>query len=161
MPINLSCNKYPFKLGNMTTLSTLRLPTNTEGAIPMLWMTRTETTRIKNTGDYFFFYFFLFIVFKSVPNRFAAFLTRCLVNKNTLVATSLGTGDASLNTASLCNHNVRSIIFINPTFCKIGISFSIVTYGEEVRLAITTDSEMFINPEFIITEFNKKVFFSN
>lgn len=157
IPVNLSCNKYPFKLGNFTTLSTLKLPTNTEGAIPMMWMTRAETTKLKNTGDYFFFYFFLFIVFKSVPNRFAAFLTRCFVNKNTLVATSMGAGEASLNTALLCNHNVRNIIFINPTFCKIGISFSVMTYGEEVRLAITTDSDLITNPEFIINEFNEKV----
>lgn len=96
-------------------------------------------------------------MFKSLPNRFATYLTSCLINKNTLLATSLGSGDASLSTITLCNQDVRDIILIHPTFCKIGISFTFMNYGEGLRLAIMSNPELFKNPEFIVNEFNKKV----
>ncbi len=157
IPVNLSSNKYPLHLANQTTVSSLKLPTNTEGTVPSLWVTRDRTSRAKKSGNFFFGYLFILLTFKSLPNRFAAFLTRCLVNKNTLLATSLGTGDTSLSTVTLCNQNVREIIFVHPTVCRLGISFSVINYGESIRLAIMSDSKLFSNPEFIVNEFNKKV----
>ncbi len=157
IPVDLTSNKYPMKMANRTTISSLRLPTNTEGIVPGLWMTRGRTNRAKNSGNFFFGYLFMLLAFKSFPNRFAAYLTRCLVNKNTLLATSLGTGDASLSTVTLCSQNVREILFVHPTVCRVGISFSIINYGESMRLAVMSDPELFSNPEFIVKEFNKKV----
>lgn len=159
IPVDLSSNKYPLKLRNFTTLSTVRVPSNTEGAVPSLWKTRSVMNKIKSSGDYFFIYFVMCFLFKSLPNRVAAFLSRCLINKSSFLATSLGTGDASLSTVFLCSQNVKRMIIIHPTLCNIGISFSFMNYGEDVRLAIMVDPEIIKNPELIVNEFNKKVGF--
>ena len=157
MPINLTSNKYPFKLGNNATLGSIKLPTNIEGCIPRLWETKTSSNKLKNSGDYMFLSFFVYMVFKMFPNRLAAYLAKKFVNNNTLIAATLGAGDASLSTVTLCNKNVKDIIFFYPTVCNVGISFSIITYGDEIRMALTIDSDIIEKPEFILEEFINQV----
>ena len=155
--MDLSGNKHPVKLQNFTTLSAVKAPCNTEGIVPSLWQTRSTMNKVKKSGEFFFVYFFMCFVFKALPNRLAAYLVRRLVDKSTFLATSMGTGDASLSTVFLCGQNVRQMIVIHPTICHVGISFSVMNYGEDVRLAIMIDPDIYKSPEFIVTEFNNKV----
>jgi hypothetical protein len=157
MPINLTSNRYPNELSNQTVISSFKLPSNTEGCIPRLWSTKLATSKLKYSSDYLFFYFFICIVFNALPHCLAVRLIRFLVNKNTLIASTLGAGDTSLSTVSLCNKNVRNMLFVYPTMCKIAISFSIITYGDEVRLCILSDSDIIKNPDQITDEFIKQV----
>jgi hypothetical protein len=157
MPVNLKSNRIPFDLSNQTVLSSIKLPTNTEGTIPRLWSTKLTSSKLKYSSDYLFLYFFVCIVFNALPHWLAVRLIRYLVNKNTLIASTLGAGDNTLSTVSLCNKNVRNILFVYPTLCKLSISFSIITYGDEVRLTLLADSDIIKHPEQITQEFNKQV----
>jgi hypothetical protein len=159
MPIDLTSNKYPFKLGNNAAISSFKLATNTEGCIPRLWTTKKKTSKLKSSGNYLLLHVFIYIMFKMLPNGLAAWITRKVINKNTVVAATLGAGDSSLSTVTLCNQNVRELIFLYPTVCDLALSFSILTYGEEVRLALITDNSVIKNPQFIVREFNKQVIY--
>lgn len=157
MPVNLTSNRYPFELSNQTVLCSFKLPSNTEGCIPRLWSTKLATSKLKYSSDYLFIYFFICVVFNALPHWLAVHLIRRLINKNTIIASTLGAGDSTLSTVSLCNKNVRNILFIYPTLCKISISFSIITYGDEVRLCLLADSDIIKNPDQITKEFIKQV----
>lgn len=158
MPVDLSSNKFPFKLKNRSTLVSMRMPVNTEGCIPRLWTTKTLSTNLKQSNNYLFFYFLINLFFYFLPNRAAFSLIKHILNKSTYTASTLGAGDASLSTLSLCNRNVRSLIYFNPAICNLSLSFSIVTYGDEIRLGLQADSNVITNPELITTEFIKQVY---
>lgn len=159
MPIDLTSNKFPFNLKNQSTLCSLSMPANTEGCVPRLWSIKTHTADLKHSTNYLFILFYKYVLFNLLPNSMAFRLVRNLVNKNTFVASTLGAGDASLATVSLCNRNVKNIIYFYPTVCDISTSYSIMTYGDEVRLSLITDTDVITNPKFIIKEFNKQVNF--
>lgn len=159
IPVDLTCNRYPFKLANNSTLASVSLPVNVEGCIPRLWSTKNSTNYLKQSSDYLFVYFYIKILFNLLPNSMAFYLIKKLFDKNTFLASTLGAGDSSLATVSLCNRNVRNIIYFYPTVCNVSTSVSIVTYGDEVRLSLMADSDIITNPEFITTEFIKQVIF--
>ena len=157
MPIDLTSNKYPFKLENKSALCSIKSPVNTEGCIPRLWSTKYTTGMLKRTGDYLFLFFYKYFLFNFFPSSIAFYLIKYLINKNTFIASTLGAGDSSLQTVSLCNRNVKNIIYFYPTACNISISFSVITYGDEVRLSLMADSNIITKPKLITREFIKQV----
>ena len=159
MPIDMSSNKYPFKLGNKSSLISFSIPVNVEGCVPRLWFTKSTMNSLKDSGDYLFIYFLINCLFFWLPNKLAFRLCSSVLDKNSIIASTLGAGDSSLSTVSVCNQNVKSIIFFYPSVANVSLSFSLITYGEEVRLALVADSNIITNPEIITSEFNKQVLF--
>ena len=157
MPIDLSSNKYPFKLKQRSTFSSYEMPVNSEGIIPRLWNTRNSIGYLKSSSNYLLIYFYKYFLFNLLPNKMAFSIIKNFINKNTIVASTLGAGDASLATASLCNRNVKNIIYFYPPICDLSISFSIVTYGEEVRMSLVADSNIITHPKLITAEFIRQV----
>ncbi|CAF0753136.1 unnamed protein product [Brachionus calyciflorus] len=157
MPIDLTSNKYPFKIKNNSTLVSIRMPLNTEGAIPRLWMTKIKTSKLKKSNNFLFLHFLINCLFYLLPNRLAYRLVENALGKNTFLASTLGAGDSSLSTLSLCNRNVKGLIYFNPSISNVKINFAIVTYGDEVRLSLQADSNVISNPELITNEFIKQL----
>ena len=93
-----------------------------------------------------------------MPNKVAFALIKNFINKNTMVASTLGAADlSSFANATLCNRNVKNIIYFYPPVCDISISVSVVTYGEEVRMSLVADSNVITHPKLITNEFIKQV----
>jgi hypothetical protein len=157
MSVDLSSNKYPFKLANHSSLTSLSLPVNVEGCVPRLWYTKTSMANLKQSGDYLFVYFLINCLFFVLPDQMAYRLCASVFDKNTIIASTLGAGDANLSTVSVCNRSVKSIIYFYPCVANVPISFSIMTYGDEVRLALVADTNIITKPELITTEFNNQV----
>jgi hypothetical protein len=163
MPINLASNNYPFKLQNDSTIAFLKLPINTEGCLPRLWDTKRLTRSLKRSSDYLFVHFMISTLFNLLPSNLAFRLVKSFLNKTSFVVSTLGVGDESLSTLSLCNRNIKSIIYAYPNVCNVAISFSIITYGDEVRLSLVTNNDIIPQPNLIVSEFKKQVnrFFFN
>ena len=157
MPVDLTSNKYPFKLKNNSTLISIKMPVNTEGSIPRLWMTKIKTSKLKNSNDFLFFHFFINSLFYLLPNRIAFWLADHVLDRNSFQGSTLGAGDATLSTLSVCNRNLKGLIYFNPVISNIKISFAIVTYGDEVRLSLQADSGIISHPDLITSEFIKQV----
>ncbi len=157
MPVDLASNKYPFKLANHSSMTSVGMPVNVEGCVPRLWYTKTSMAAHKRTGDYLFIYFFINCMFFVLPNQLAYRLCASVFDKNTIIASTLGAGDASLSTVSVCNRSVKSIIYFYPCVASVPISFSVMTYGDEVRMTLVADSNIITNPELITNEFNTQV----
>lgn len=158
MPIDMRSNKYPFKLNaRKCALSSFELPVRTEGSVPRLWATKHATQELKQSSDFTFIHFLTNLYFKIFPNRLAFKWIRSFLNENSCVITSLGAGDASLATVSICNQSVKNIIYFYPTIANAAMSFSIMTYGDEVRLGFVADTGVISHPEFITTQFIKQV----
>jgi hypothetical protein len=157
MPINLSSNNYPFKLKNDSTIAFLKIPVNTEGCLPRLWDTKRQTKSFKSSSDYLFVHFLISTLFNFLPSNFAFRLVKNFLNKSSFVVSTLGAGDESLSTLSLCNRNIRNIIYVYPNVCNVAISFSIITYGDEVRLSLVTNNDIIPHPNLIVNEFKKQV----
>lgn len=157
MPVDLASNRFPFKLGNKSSLASFSIPVNVEGCVPRLWYTKSTMATLKGSSDFLFIYFLINSMFYLLPNRLAYKLCALVLDKNSLIASTLGAGDASLSTVSVCNRNVKSIIYFYPSVSRVSISFSIMTYGDEVRLALVADSRIISCPEVITKEFNKQL----
>jgi hypothetical protein len=161
MPVDLSSNKFPFKLKQKSTFGSYQMPVNSEGIIPRLWNTRNSIGYLKSSSNYLLVYFYKYFLFNLLPNSVAFGLMRNFINKNTVVASTLGAGDSSLANATICNRNVKHVIYFYPPICDIAISFSIVTYGEEVRLSLIADSSVITHPKLITQEFIRQVIINN
>ncbi|RNA42374.1 Diacylglycerol O-acyltransferase Rv1760-like protein [Brachionus plicatilis] len=157
MPVDLTSNKYPFKIKNNSTMVCIRMPVNTEGSIPRLWMTKIKTSKLKNCNDFLFFHFFVNSLFYLLPNRVAFWLVERVLNRSTFQGSTLGAGDSTLSTLSICNRNLKGLIYFNPVISNIKISFAIVTYGDEVRLSLQADTGIISNPDLITSEFIKQL----
>lgn len=157
MPVDLTSNKYPFKIKNNSTLMCIRVPVNIEGSIPRLWMTKIKTSKLKNSNDFLFFHFFVNSLFYLLPNRMAFWLIEHVLNRNTFQGSTLGAGDVTLSTLSVCNRNLKGLIYFNPVISNIKISFAVVTYGDEIRLSLQADSGIISQPDLITSEFIKQV----
>ncbi len=96
-------------------------------------------------------------LFNTLPNRPAFRLVENILNKNTIIASTLGAGDSSLSTVSICNRNVKNLLFFYPNIGNICVNFSIITYGDEVRLCLVADSNIISQPDLITSEFIKQV----
>lgn len=158
MPIDLRSNKYPIKMNaRSSTLGSFELPTRVEGCVPRLWATKCQTQALKQSSDFLLINFFIRVMFKLFPNRFAYRCTRAVLNEASCVVSTLGCGDSSLATVSIANQSVKNLIYFTPTVANVAISFSIITYGDEVRLAILADSGVIANPEYMTKQFIRQV----
>ena len=159
VPVDLTSNEYPAHLRQNSTFASVRMPVDVEGIVPRLWSTKHAVRSLKDSSAHLLIYFYTQLLFRLLPTRVAYALTRRVLNKHTLVGASLGAGcnAASLANASLCNHLVKSIVCVYPPICDIAVSFSIVTYGEEVRLAIVANPHVIAHPKLITAEFIRQV----
>lgn len=159
MSVNLSSNKYPFRVCNRTALTTFRLPANTEGCIPRLWSVRETSAAMKSSADYLSLYLLTNIFYNLLPQSLASMLMHTIYSKNSLMISSLGAGNANLSSVSITNKIVKSILFFQPAVSDVALSCSVVTYGEETRLCVVADSEVMIKPEILTREFVAQVGF--
>lgn len=158
MPVDLRSNKYPMKMeARKSALCSFELPVKIEGCVPRLWATKLATHSLKSSSDFLLIHFLIRVLFRIFPNRFAYRCMRAILSENMCVVSTLGCGDSSLATVSVANQCVKNIIYFYPTVANVAISFSIITYGDEVRLAMLADSGVISNPEFITKQFIKQV----
>lgn len=158
MPIDLRSNKYPVKLnGRMSTFCSFELPLKVEGCVPRLWATKCTTQALKRSSDFLLVHFLIRVLFKIFPNKFAYRCVRAILNENSCVVSTLGCGDSSLATVSVANQTVKNLIYFTPTVANVAVSFSIITYGDEVRLVLLADSGVISNPEFFTKQFIRQV----
>jgi hypothetical protein len=159
MPVHLASNKFPFRVANHASITSFSVPVDVEGCVPRLWSVKTSMAELKRSGDYLFVHFLLNCLFYVLPSRMAYGLCASVLDKSTVVASTLGAGDANLSTVSVCNRSVKSIIFFYPCVASVPVSVSIMTYGDEVRLALLADATIITKPSLITDEFIKQVYF--
>ena len=76
--------------------------------------------------------------------------------------TTLAAGSTTpLATMSVCNRDVRSVICLNPSIGTSCINFCVTSYADEVRLAVTVDSNLIPDPQFFTECFNQQVNYLN
>lgn len=157
MPIDLRSNRYPLNLGQQSTLTTFKVPTNTEGCIPRLWCIRNVTTKMKKSADFLSIYILINIIFYTLPHSLASLMIRNIFNSSSVMTSSIAAGNSSLSTVSVASRSVKNMIYFHPAISNIALSCSIITYGDEIRLSIVADSGVISNPEFITSEFIRQV----
>jgi hypothetical protein len=79
-------------------------------------------------------------------------------NNASLWLTTLAAGSsAAMATMSISNRDVRSLICLNPSIGTSCINFCVTSYADEIRLAVTADSNLVPDPQFFTECFNQQV----
>ena len=157
MPVDLRSNVYPVKLGVKSTLSVINVPTNIEGCIPRLWHTKERVKEFKNSSDFLSIYLLIKILFYTLPCSIATTIAKNLYGLNTVLATTITASNQSLSTVTIANRNVKNMFYFHPSISNIALSCSIITYGDEVRLSLVSDTGIVLNPKFLADEFIRQV----
>ena len=161
MPVDLRSNEYPVKLGIKSTLSIVKAATDIEGCIPRLWHTREVSKEFKASSDYLSIYLLIKIIFYTLPCSIASSMAKHLYDFNSVIASTISASNQSLSSLTIANRNIKSLFYFHPAIANIALSCSIITYGDEVRLSIISDSGVVLNPKFLTDEFNKQVSLEN
>jgi hypothetical protein len=157
MPVDLRSNEYPVKLGVKSTLSVIKASSNVEGCIPRLWQTRETTKEFKKSSDYLAIYLFIKVIFYTLPCSVASSMAKNLYGINSVLASTISASNQSLSTLTIANRNIKNIFYFQPAIANIALSCSIITYGDEVRLSIVSDTGVISNPKFLTDEFINQV----
>ena len=84
-------------------------------------------------------------------------MAKHLYDINTVLASSISASNQSLSTLTIANKNIKNLFYFHPAIANIALSCSIITYGDEVRLSIVSDTGVIPNPKFLTYEFINQV----
>jgi hypothetical protein len=84
-------------------------------------------------------------------------MAKNLYGINSVLASTISASNQSLSTLTIANRNIKNIFYFQPAIANIALSCSIITYGDEVRLSIVSDTGVISNPKFLTDEFINQV----
>ena len=154
IPIDLRSDTSHIHMGNEYVLLDMKLPANTEGTIPRLWDIKRCMDEVKNSADPTVMYGSKWVLFNSLPQFLCYRIWRSLYSKVTAVIANLPGPSAPLTLAS---HQVRSLLYWTPPREHVGVSISILTYADQLRIAVIADKAVLPDPEIITKDFNQQV----
>ncbi|CAF1026434.1 unnamed protein product [Adineta ricciae] len=149
MPCDLQSNTANIAMGNHIAHISLNLPLHIEGNIPTLWSFNDNTKRMKENADYATMFLFNYISYLLFPISIANRLMARIYNNASLWLTTIAAGSSTtLASMSICNREVRSLVCLNPSIGTYSINFCVTSYSDEIRLAVSCDSNLVPNPQF-------------
>ncbi|XP_071791879.1 uncharacterized protein [Asterias amurensis] len=141
-------------MGNRFTLSNLKLPTQTEGAIPRLWDTKRCMDELKLSAEHVVFYGTTKAVMTTFPESIASGILSSFFGGSSCTLTNLALGDELLTFGG--NH-IKMLLFWMSPVDDIPISISILTYADQMRVAIVADCGIVPDPQPIADEFKNQI----
>ena len=141
-------------MGQRFAAVNLVLPTNTEGAIPRLWEIRRRMDEIKLSAEHVVSYGTISSLMNLLPEPLAQSMLGSLFHQSSCVLTNFNVADEQLR---LAGRPVKMFVHWFPASDEVPISISVLTYGEELRLAVMTDKAIVPDPYKLCQEFKHQV----
>ncbi|KXJ14224.1 uncharacterized protein LOC110239221 [Exaiptasia diaphana] len=142
------------RLDNHLSYVFVDLPSATEGAVPRLWDMRRRMEDFNSMIEGFAFFAFLRFCLILFPLSLARRVVDFLLGKASCTVTFL----SGPNTPVYFNGKMaKYMTFWEPKPNSSGLSLSIATYGNHVRLGAVFHQEQPCDPQLLLTEFQKEV----
>jgi WS/DGAT/MGAT family acyltransferase len=136
-------------LGNHFSLVFLDLPVGPMNAMERLRLVKARMDKLKRAEDATVGFAVLDAIGRA-HDSLEHFALEEFTRKATLVTTNV---PGPPETASFGGHRLRTMLVWAPTASSLGLGFTMVSYGEEVRVGILADAHRVSNPEVLATAF--------
>ena len=141
-------------MGNRFTLAKVKLPTNTEGAIPRLWDTKRTMDELKLSAEHVVFYGMTKAVMTTFPESIAHSILSSFFGRSSCNLSNLHLGDDIL---SIGGNQIKMILFWMSPVDSVPVNVSILTYADQMRIAIVADRGIVADPQPLADEFKRQV----
>ncbi|XP_033116631.1 probable diacyglycerol O-acyltransferase tgs1 isoform X2 [Anneissia japonica] len=153
IPVDYRSSSELLELGNMYTFARAPLTTNIEGAIPRLWELKHQMLEVKNSGDPMIIYNVMKVIRLIFPEVVSRGVLASLYNRSFCTVSNLPGPETKI---SLGGHKVQSVLYWMPTREQVVMSFSAITYGDELRVGLLVDEAAVTDPHIILHELNQQ-----
>ena len=154
IPVYYGNNKHASGVGNDVLFLKVRLPTNTEGAVPRLWRMKTEMDQLRGTAMFAItrriFKLTYHLLAESLWNKLWIYVLR----KCTCIVSSLPGPEVALRISS---KQVKTVFYWFPPVQHVALAISFFTYGDRIQMAVAADRGVLPNPEVITKDFIHQV----
>ncbi|GFV57092.1 DUF1298 domain-containing protein [Trichonephila clavipes] len=128
----------------------VRLPSNTEGAVPRLWEVRRRMEELKTSPDTLVMYGAVYCLLPILPEAIAQWILNTVIRKATVVLANVPGPEDLL---SLGSKKLKKIIFWMSPRPEIPVVFSVISYAGSIQLAVSADKMVVTQPHLLVKEF--------
>ncbi|XP_071942650.1 probable diacyglycerol O-acyltransferase tgs1 isoform X2 [Antedon mediterranea] len=153
IPVDFRSSTQLLELGNRYTFARAPLTTNIEGTIPRLWELKHQMLEVKNSGDPMVIYNVMKVIRVLFPQFISKGVLASLYNRSFCTIANLPGSETKL---SLGGFKIQSIVYWMPTRDKVVMSFSAITYADELRVGLLVDKAAVPDPQIILCELKKQ-----
>lgn len=157
IPIDFRLDDNTTGLGTEFSLVPMVLPSNVEGLIPRLWKVKRTMDNLKNSADSVAIYGLIHVLNYIFPASFLHLLVSHLFNKSSVIVSNVPGPVCNL---SLASYEVKAIITWFPTRDNISLSVSLMSYDDQLRVALLADEALIHDPELLLKYFHTSVNFA-
>ncbi|XP_014675982.1 PREDICTED: uncharacterized protein LOC106815961 [Priapulus caudatus] len=154
VPFDFRADDGPTPLCTEFALVPTVLPSNVEGLIPRLWKIKRTMDELKNGADSAAIYGLVHVLTYVFPAALVHCVMSHLVCKSSVIVSSMS---GPTNNMSIASREVKAIVSWFPTRDELSISISLLSYDDQLRIAILTDEAIIKDPEVILKEFQISV----
>nr|XP_042910796.1 uncharacterized protein LOC107441252 [Parasteatoda tepidariorum] len=128
----------------------VRLPSNTEGAIPRLWDVRRRMEELKTSPDTVIMYGAIYCLLPILPEVVAQWILNTVLRKATVVLANIPGPQEML---TLGTKKLKKIVFWMSPRPEIPVVFSVISYAGAIQLSVSADKMVVPQPQLLIKEF--------
>ncbi|KFM74669.1 putative diacylglycerol O-acyltransferase Rv2484c/MT2557, partial [Stegodyphus mimosarum] len=128
----------------------VRLPSNTEGAIPRLWDVRRRMEELKTSPDTVVMYGAIYCLLPILPEVIAQWIIKTVLRKATVVLANVPGPEEIL---TLGSKRLRKITFWMSPTPEIPVVFSVISYAGTIQLSVSADKMVVAQPQLLVNEF--------
>ncbi|EDO30538.1 predicted protein [Nematostella vectensis] len=142
------------KLDSKFSAMFVDLPSGTEGAVPRLWETRRRMDTFSSVIERHALHAFLKFVLLILPISFARRFVDYTAGKSSCTVTYI----AGPNTPVYLNGKMAKLMTIlSPRITGQGLSLSLVTHANQVRLGIVAHQRLPCDPKILLNDFQREI----
>ncbi|XP_067122951.1 putative diacyglycerol O-acyltransferase MT1468 isoform X1 [Centruroides vittatus] len=154
LPVDLSYEPSAVEsipeMGNKIAIVNTCLPTNKEGVIPRLWEVRHYMEELKTSADPVVMYGAIYFLIKLLPHVLSHWLLGLISRKATVNYSNLPGPSEFIVLGSRKLKKFCYWMACNP---NVPVSFSLLTYGGNLTVAVSADQTIVTTPKDLIKNF--------
>ncbi|XP_054709617.1 uncharacterized protein LOC129219296 [Uloborus diversus] len=128
----------------------VRLPSNTEGAIPRLWDVRRRMEELKTSPDTVVMYGAIYCLLPILPEVVAQWILNTVFRKASVVLANVPGPEEML---MLGAKKLKKITYWMSPRPEIPVVFSVISYAGSIQLAVSADKSVVPQPQALVKEF--------
>ncbi|KAF8783082.1 uncharacterized protein LOC129963409 isoform X1 [Argiope bruennichi] len=128
----------------------VRLPSNTEGAVPRLWEVRRRMEELKTSPDTLVMFGAVYCLLPILPEAVAQWILNTVIRKATVVLANVPGPEEFL---TLGSKKLKKMIFWMSPRPEIPVVFSVISYAGSIQLSVSADKMVVTQPQLLIKEF--------
>nr|XP_022293337.1 uncharacterized protein LOC111103965 isoform X4 [Crassostrea virginica]XP_022293338.1 uncharacterized protein LOC111103965 isoform X4 [Crassostrea virginica] len=143
------CSQYPIE-NNQNVYMVMKIPTNTEGAIPRLWKMKSFMKKVNHNAMFSVSRMARYVTSYMLPCALYDRLWKCVRNKCTCIISNIPGPEGQIRFGSRL---IKEIVTWNPLTDDVCLSINFISYDDHIKMAVMCDPSVLPNPQLITRDF--------